>query len=149
MLRRFLFGARSFTNEITILATPEATIALLHRPQDWFRLQPLVIGVEAEPNTPGYYQVTDRLTTFGRSYELRYRVHVVTVSDGIESEAWSPGGVHVVNALRAEPAPEGTLLRETCRITAPRPLVDYAARTAEAAHRALLGRLRDAVVAAP
>ena len=49
--------------------------------------------------------------------------------------------MNVHNELRVLPEEGGARVRETVRLTAPRPLAGYAVAAAEKAHRELLARL--------
>lgn len=136
-----LFAERTFDAAATGEATPEAVRALLAEPKRWFRLQPLVIGVEEAPGEPGTYHVTDRLVFAGISFRLRYRARVVVVPDGVDGEAWSSPRVHVASRIRVSAAGAGARLEETATITAPRPFLGYAVATARAAHQSMLERI--------
>jgi hypothetical protein len=104
-------------------------------------LLPLVVAVERVPGEEGAYLVTDRLRFLGVPYHLRYRVRSVRVPDGLDSEVWASPATRLHNELRVLPGSEGARVRETVRMTAPRPLVGYAVAVAEGAHRDLLVRL--------
>ena len=146
LLRQFLLTQGGFDHEIFIPVPPEAVLARLSRPEDWIRLQPLVIAIDEDPRTPGMFRVTDRLKVGGLAFHLRYRAQVLPVSDGIDGHAWSFPFIHVVNRLRCHAQDGGTLLRETSTLEAPRPLLGYAVKTARAAHAAMLANLSEALV---
>jgi polyketide cyclase/dehydrase/lipid transport protein len=146
LLRPRLLSEAGFDHEIFVPVPPEAVLARLSQPDGWIRLQPLVIAVEEEPRAPGMLRVTDRLEMWGHSFHLRYRARVSPVPGGIDAHAWSFPFIHVFNRLRCRAEGGGTVLRETSIIEAPRPLLGYAVKTAQAAHATMLANLRDALV---
>lgn len=145
-LRSLLFAQGGFDHEVFIPVPPEAVLARLSQSDGWIRLQPLVVAVEADSRNPGMIRVTDRLELGGRSFLLRYRAQVLPVPDGIDAHAWSFPFIHVFNRLRCRPAREGTVLRETSTLEAPRPLLGYTVRTARTAHAAMLENLKASLV---
>lgn len=144
-VRPLLLAEAGFDHEVFIPVPPETVLARLSRPEDWVRLQPLVIAIDADPRAPGMLRVTDRLEMWGRTFHLRYRAQVIPVPGGIDAHAWSFPFVHVFNRLRCRAEQGGTVLRETSTIEAPRPLLGYTVRTAQAAHATMLANLRDAL----
>jgi hypothetical protein len=144
--RRFLLAQGGFDHEVFIPVSPEAVLARLSRPEEWIRLQPLVIAVDEDPRAPGMLRITDRLLIGGRAFHLRYRAQVIPVSGGLDGHAWSFPFIQVVNRLRCHAQDGGTLLRETSTLEAPRPLLGHAVKTAQAAHAAMLANLREALV---
>lgn len=146
ILRPHLLIEGGFDHEVFVPVPPEAVLARLSQPDGWIRLQPLVIAVEEEPHAPGMLRVTDRLEVWGRAFHLRYRARVIPVPDGIDAHAWSFPFIHVFNRLRCRAEGEGTVLRETSTIEAPRPLLRYTVETARAAHATMLANLRGALL---
>lgn len=146
LLRQLLLGEGGFEHEVFLPAPPEIVLARLSRPEDWIRLQPLVVHIEEDPHEPGMLRVTDRLEVRGRAFHLRYRARVIPVAGGLDAHAWSFPFVHVLNRLRCRAEGGGTALRESSTIEAPRVLLGYTVETARAAHATMLANLRDALV---
>jgi hypothetical protein len=140
-----LLASRSFVTEVVVRATPAAVLAVLDDLPSFMRLNPLVVAVEHEARETGVYVVTDRLRFLGVPFDLRYRVRAVRVPEGLDSEVWASPATRIHNELRVLPESGGTRVRETVRMTAPRPLVGYGVAAAEAAHRDLLARLASRV----
>jgi hypothetical protein len=135
------FAQRSFLVEVTARATPAAVLAVLDDLPAFFRLNPLVTAVDRVPGQADTYRVTDRLRWLGIPFDLRYEVRSVRVADGLDSEVWASPATRLHNELRVLPEGAGARVRETVRMTAPRPLAGYGIAAAEAAHRDLLARL--------
>lgn len=136
-----LFAQRSFVTEVVARAAPAAVLAVLDDLPAFMRLNPLVIGVERVPGDADRYRVTDRMRWLGIPFDVRYEVRSVRVPEGLDSEVWASPATRLHNTLRVLPEGEGARVRETVRMTVPRPLAGYAIAAAEAAHRDLLARL--------
>ncbi len=145
-LRSLLLAQGSFDHDIFIPVAPEVVLALLSRPQEWIRLQPLVIAIDEEPRAPGMLRITDRHTIGGLTFQARYRAQVIPVDGGLDGHAWSFPFIHVLNRYRWHAQEGGTLLRETTTIEAPRPLLGFTVKTARAAHVSLLANVKQALV---
>lgn len=137
-----LLATCTFVVEALIDASPAAVLAVLDDPPAYMRLNPLVIAVESAPGGSDMYFVTDRLPVLGLALKLRYRVRYTRVAEGFDADAWAALATRLHNELRVEPHGAGASVRETVRMTAPRPLLAYARATAEDSHRDLLDRLK-------
>ncbi len=138
----------TFVTEVDVDAPPSAVLAALDDPPAFIRLNPLVIDVAQLPDRSDMYRVTDRIVALGLPITLRYTIRWIRVDDGLDAEVWSALGTRLHNELRVAPAGAGAHVRETVRMTAPRPLLAYARRTARASHRDLLDGLKRRVEAA-
>ena len=132
---------RSFVTEVVVRAAPAAVLAALDDLPAFIRLNPLVVAVERVPDEADAYLVTDRLRFLGIPYQLRYELRSVRVPEGLDSDVRASPATRLHNELRVLPEGAGTRVRETVRMTVPRPLAGYAIAAAEAAHRDLLARL--------
>ncbi|MCB9566019.1 MAG: SRPBCC family protein [Myxococcales bacterium] len=145
--------AGSFTCEVRIRARPERLAALLGDLRTLAELHPLIERVdEAPPPRPGVrrFWITDRLHLGPFRPRIRYRADVLAVSDaGLHVEAYQRPATHVTNHTTLTPEGELTRLHEAITIRAPRLILGYALRQAEAAHREMLARLKDLVERAP
>jgi hypothetical protein len=136
-----LLSTSSFTTEARVSAAPEAVLAVLDDPPGFMRLNPLVVAAEPAPGEADCYLVTDRLRLLGVSFDLRYKVRWQRVASGLDAEVWSSPATRLHNELRVLPDGACARVRETVRMSAPRPLAGYALATAQAAHRDLLDQL--------
>lgn len=136
-----VFARRSFVTEVVVHAAPSRVLAVLDDLPAFIRLNPLVVAVERAPGEADAYLVTDRLRFLGIPFAVRYEVRSVRVPEGLDSEVWASPATRLHNELRVFPEGAGARVRETVRMTAPRPLAGYAIAAAEAAHRDLLARL--------
>ena len=139
-----------FEQAIAIRAAPEAVHAFLldlHHHRDLHPLIERIDDLPANPERPGArrYRVTDRLPLGPFRLRTAYVAEIEDVSPAeIRGAAWQSPGVEVRTRYRIEPGADGgTLLREECVLSAPRLLLGYAARQAEAAHRATFAKLAD------
>jgi hypothetical protein len=140
---------RSFEQSIEIRAAPEVVhgfLADLHRHRD---LHPLIERIEDLPAQPGRpdvrrYRVTDRMRLGPLSFRIHYVAELAPVApDEVVAAAWQSPGVEVRTRYRVTPTPDGgTRLREEVRLKAPLPLIGYAHRQAEAAHRETFAKLK-------
>lgn len=143
----FFLATQSFVTEAIIQAPPAAALAALDDLPAFMRLNPLVTDVTRDPAEADTYVITDRLRMIGLSFHIRYRARVVRVADGLDSEVWASPATHLHNELRILPEGAVARLRETVRMTAPRPLAGYAIANAQAAHRDLIDRFKARVEA--
>ena len=137
-----------FEQSIGIRAAPgvvRSFLSDLHRHRD---LHPLIERIEDLPPRSGRpevrrYRVTDRMRLGPLSFRIAYVAEIRPVPpDLIFGTAWQSPGVEVHTRYRVSPAPGGTLLREDAQLRAPRLLIAYAHRQAEAAHRETFARLK-------
>jgi hypothetical protein len=142
MGRSLLLGAATFTTEARVHAPPEAVLAVLDDPPSFMRLNPLVVAVDPVPGEAGAYVVTDVLRMLGVSFRFRYKVCWQRVADGSDSEVLTAPATHLRNTLRVRADGPGSIVTETVRLRAPRPLVGYTRATAQASHREMLDGLR-------
>ncbi|MFT3771723.1 MAG: SRPBCC family protein [Minicystis sp.] len=136
-----LLAQRSFVTEVVVRAAPSAVLAALDDLPAFFRLNPLVVAVDRVAGETDTYVVTDRLRFLGVPFDFRYKARSVRVPGGLDSEVWASPATHLHNELRVLPEGASARVRETVRVTAPRPLAGYAMTAAQAAHRDLLNRL--------
>ena len=140
---------RRFEQSIQIAAEPALVHELLgdlHRHRD---LHPLIESIEdlaPEPGRSGVrrYRVTDRIRLGPLSFRITYVAEIEVVRpDLILGTAWQSPGIELRTRYRITPAPlGGTLLREDVLLEAPFPLIGYARRQAEAAHRETFAKLK-------
>jgi hypothetical protein len=140
---------RSFEQSIAIGAAPaivHAFLADLHRHRD---LHPLIERIEDLPPQPGRpdvrrYRVTDRMRLGPLAFRITYLAELEPFApDLILGAAWQSPGVELRTRYRVSPSRGGgTLLHEEVRLKAPRLLIGYAHRQAEAAHRETLAKLK-------
>ena len=140
---------RGFEQSIEIRVAPEIVLAFLadlHRHRD---LHPLIERIEDLPGHPGRpavrrYSVTDRMRLGPLSFRIAYVAEIGPVPpDLILARAWQSPGIEVRTRYRVTLSHEGgTLVHEEMLLKAPRLLVGYAHRQAEAAHRATFARLK-------
>lgn len=134
-----------FANERLVRASIADARSLLADPQQWVRLQPLIIGLEQERKRPDFFRVTERLRLGGITLRHAYRARITPGADGVDSEAWSVPFIHVTNHLRCTEEGGLTRIRESVLVEAPRPLIAFVVRTAHRAHATMLDRIRDAL----
>ena len=135
------FAERSFVTEVVVRAAPAAVLAVFDDFTSFIRLNPLVVAVEPAPDDGAAYLVTDRLRVLGLAFDLHYKVRIVRVADGFDSEVWASPATHLHNELRVLAENGGSRVRETVRMEMPRLLASYGVATAKRAHRDLLDRL--------
>jgi hypothetical protein len=141
VIESIFFARRAFVTEVIVRAAPSLVLAALDDVPAFMRLNPLVVAVERAPGEADTYLVTDRLRFLGVPFDPRYEVRSVRVPEGLDSEVRASPATRLRNELRVLPRGERTRVRETVRMTAPRPLAGYGIAAAEAAHRDLLARL--------
>lgn len=142
--RSFWKSEREFDIAVLIARPVEVVRGLLAEPLAWVGLQPLVTAVIKEPDRPGFFTISERLTFAGVPMNNRYRARISPHHDGVDSEAWSAPAIHLQNRLRWVAEGAATRLSENVRIEAPWPFMSYVVRTARSAHLAMLERIRDA-----
>jgi len=140
---------RHFAQSIDIRVPPDVVLAFLadlHHHRD---LHPLIERIDdlplvAERPEARRYRVIDRMRLGPLSFRIAYVAEIERVAPGeLRAAAWQSAGVEVRTHYRATPSAEGnTHLREEARLSAPRVLIGYAHRQAEAAHRDTFARLK-------
>ncbi|MGH2668674.1 MAG: SRPBCC family protein [bacterium] len=140
---------RSFEQSIAIAAAPEvvhAFLADLHRHRD---LHPLIERIEDLPPHPARpdvrrYRVTDRMRLGPLSFRIAYVAEIKAIPpDLVLGTAWQSPGVALRTRYRVTRSHDGgTDLREEVVLNAPFPLIGYAHRQAEAAHRETFAKLK-------
>jgi hypothetical protein len=140
---------RSFEQSIAIAAAPEVVHSFLCDLHRYRGLHPLIERIEDLPPHPARpdarrYRVIDRLRLGPLSFRIAYLAELAPVApDVVLGTAWQSPGVEVRTRYRVTRARDGgTDLREDVVLTAPRPLLGYAHRQAEAAHRETFARLK-------
>jgi hypothetical protein len=146
-MTRLLRGRRSssFAHEALLRVPAERIWSILGDVPRFCRLNPLVVTVAPEPGRPGFYKVEDRLRLLGVPFTFAYRARIERVPDGLDTEAWSPGGVHVRSRWIVTPMDAGCRVREEASIEAPWLLAPIAFENGRKAHAVLLRRLTQAV----
>jgi polyketide cyclase/dehydrase/lipid transport protein len=139
---------RSFEQSIEIAVAPEVVHAFLADLHNHRELHPLIERIEDLPPEPGRpevrrYRVTDRMRLGPLSFRIAYVAEIRPVPpDLILGTAWQSPGIEVRTRFRVSPAPGGAIVREDAELRAPRLLIAYAHRQAEAAHRETLAKLK-------
>jgi hypothetical protein len=140
---------RRFEQSIEIRVAPDEVLdflADLHHHRD---LHPLIERIDdlppvAERPAARRYRVVDRIRLGPLSFRIAYVAEIERGAPGeLRAAAWQTPGVEVRTRFRATPSADGaTHLREEVLLSAPRVLIGYALRQAEAAHRATFARLK-------
>ena len=140
---------RQFAQSIDIRVPPDVVLAFLadlHHHRD---LHPLIERIDdlppvAERPAARRYRVIDRIRLGPLSFRIAYVAEIERIAaDELRAAAWQTPGVEVRTRYRATASAEGdTHLHEEARLSAPRLLIGYAHRQAEAAHRDTFARLK-------
>jgi hypothetical protein len=112
------------------------------------QVHPLVVAVTSTGRTDtadGYiqtYQVADRIPFGPISLPIRYRVRLSVPRSGeVRAQSWQFPRVHLDTTVSFAADGNATVLTETMRISAPRPLLGVTVRQGVAAHQEMLARI--------
>ena len=137
-----------FQHAIELRVPPETLLSFLSDLHHHRDLHPLIERIEDLPPAPERpaarrYRVVDRLRLGPLRFRTTYVAELEPASASeIRGTAWQSPGVEVHTRYRVTPAPEGTRLCEDAIVKAPRLLLGYVRRQAEAAHRETLAKLK-------
>jgi hypothetical protein len=137
-----------FEQSIDIAVPPRVVHAFLGNLHHYRSLHPLIERVEdlaptrARPDAHRY-RVTDRMRFGPFRYRFAYVAELeATSSTEVRGTAWQDPGIEVHTRYRIAPVGSGTRLHEDASIQAPRLLLGFVRRRAEAAHRETLAKLK-------
>lgn len=137
-----------FTVETFIDAPLDRVHAQLRDLRNYREFHPLLIRVTELPRDPEEpdtqrCEMLERLTFGPFAWRSTYLATVRVVSSTeLFAQAWAPANVHLRNRFTLATEGTGTRVVENVEIDAPRLLLGYAARTAEAAHTDQFAQLR-------
>ena len=137
-----------FEQTLEIGAAPEAVHALLCDLERLRVLHPLIESIrelEPRPEAPRArrYRVVDRFAFGPLRFRSAYVAELRAVSaTEVEGRAWQSPGIALVSTYHLAPCAAGTRLVETTELRAPWPLLGFARRQGEAAHRRMLANAK-------
>lgn len=137
-----------FEQSIDIAVPPRVVHSFLGNLHHYRALHPLIERVEdlaptRERPDAHRYRVTDRMRFGPFRYRFAYVAELeATSSTEVRGTAWQEPGIEVRTRYRVAPVGSGTRLHEDASIQAPRLLLGFVRRQAEAAHRETLAKLK-------
>lgn len=141
---------REFEQMVHIEAAPVAVRAHLASFEHHNAIHPMIVSVrELDPRTAAdglplrRYAITDRMRLGPLTLRFTYLATTYETDDGeLISDAYQRPRVHLRNSTKCLVSGTGTLVRERVTVEAPRPLVGFVLRQAQAAHQAMLANLK-------
>jgi len=138
-----------FEQSIDIAVPPKVVHSFLGNLHHYRSLHPFIERVEDLAPTREHpdahrYRVTDRLRFGPFRYRFAYVAELeASSSTEVRGTAWQEPGIEVHTRYRVAPVDRGTRLHEDASIRAPRLLLRFVRRQAEAAHRETLAKLKE------
>lgn len=147
---------RVFEQEVYVEAEPPVVIAHLGSYEHHDAIHPMIVAVRkldpratAKGPVQRRYAITDRIRLGPLTTRFTYLATIYQAgSEELVSDAYQFPRVHLRNRTRCEASGAGTLVHEHVTVEAPRLLLGFVARQAEAAHRAMLANLKTLVESA-
>lgn len=139
-----MFSTQEYEMSKIVSGTPKRILEILHNPDEFFRLNPLVVSVCADPTTPHSHTVVDKLTILGYfKTTISYTCASRFSEDGIEVDVKAGMGTKTHNIFKVKQGPDEETSEIYHRVvtTGLFFLMPYIGRTQREAHETLLHQL--------
>ncbi len=122
--------ARVLTNTFHVDAAPEKVFEHLTTPESYIGLSPLVVAVrDVDRSEPGVVRYTsiERFRFLGLKYDNPIAVTLLTEGLSVRGQVRSPGGVRMGYRFDLSPEAGGTRVDDRLDLSAPWPVMGFAA----------------------
>ncbi|KAF8640351.1 hypothetical protein AX17_000022 [Amanita inopinata Kibby_2008] len=140
-----LITTHSYTTTKIIRAPPDTVLKVLHEPNVFFRLNPLVISVTPTPHSPSEYTIVDELPLVG-SYKAKttYTCISTFLEDGLATDVVAAAGTRTKGVFYARKGLEEGTSEIVHQVTVQGLffLLPYIRKVQQDAHEVILDQLR-------